>query len=91
MKEAEKERLCSIKKQIEEEENKIRRIKQKKNLEIQMGRKLALSTAELRKEIRLVIYIFRYWFYWNVFTFFRRSTEMDLFNHRWNIYVSYVI
>lgn len=52
MKEAEKERLSNIKKQIEEEEKKIRRIKQKKNLEIQMGRKLALSTAELRKEIR---------------------------------------
>lgn len=54
MKEAERERLCSIKKEIEEEENKIRRIKQKKDLEIQMGRKLALSTAELRKEIRFV-------------------------------------
>lgn len=58
MKEAEKERLCNIKKQIEEEEKKISRIKQKKNLEIQMGRKLALSTADLRKEIRFVIYIF---------------------------------
>lgn len=54
MKEAERERLCNIKKEIEEEEKKIRRIKQKKDLEIQMGRKLALSTAELRKEIRLV-------------------------------------
>jgi len=50
--------LCNIKKEIEEEEKKIRRIKQKKDLEIQMGRKLALSTAELRKEIRLVKYIF---------------------------------
>lgn len=54
MKEAERERLCNIKKEIEEEEKKIRRIKQKKDLEIQMGRKLALSTAELRKEIKLV-------------------------------------
>lgn len=54
MKEAERERLCNIKKEIEEEEKKIRRIKEKKDLEIQMGRKLALSTAELRKEIRLV-------------------------------------
>ncbi|XP_060871683.1 golgin subfamily A member 6-like protein 22 isoform X3 [Metopolophium dirhodum] len=52
VKEAERERLCNIKKEIEEEEKKIRRIKQKKDLEIQMGRKLALSTAELRKEIR---------------------------------------
>lgn len=52
VKEAERERLRSIKKEIEEEEKKIKRIKQKKNLEIQMGRKLALSTAELRKEIR---------------------------------------
>lgn len=52
MKEAEKERLCNIKKEIEEEEKKISRLKQKRNLEIQMGRKLALSTAELRKEIR---------------------------------------
>lgn len=58
MKEAERERLCNIKKEIEEEEKKIRRIKQKKDLEIQMGRKLALSTAELRKEIRLVKYIY---------------------------------
>ncbi|KAE9534304.1 hypothetical protein AGLY_008394 [Aphis glycines] len=52
VKEAERKRLCNIKKEIEEEENKIKRIKQKKDLEIQMGRKLALSTAELRKEIR---------------------------------------
>ncbi|XP_022183449.1 golgin subfamily A member 6-like protein 22 isoform X2 [Myzus persicae] len=52
VKEAERARLCNIKKEIEEEEKKIRRIKQKKDLEIQMGRKLALSTAELRKEIR---------------------------------------
>lgn len=52
MREAERERLCNIKKEIEEEEKKIRRLKQKKNLEIQMGRQLALSTAELRKEIR---------------------------------------
>jgi len=58
VKEAERERLCNIKKEIEEEEKKIRRIKQKKDLEIQMGRKLALSTAELRKEIRLVKYIY---------------------------------
>jgi len=56
VKEAERERLCNIKKEIEEEEKKIRKIKQKKDLEIQMGRKLALSTAELRKEIRLVKY-----------------------------------
>lgn len=58
MKEAERARLCNIKKEIEEEEKKIRRIKQKKDLEIQMGRKLALSTAELRKEIRFVNYIY---------------------------------
>lgn len=57
MKEAEKERLRNIKKEIEEEEKKISRLKQKKDLEIQMGRKLALSTAELRKEIRFVTYI----------------------------------
>jgi len=60
VKEAEKERLCSIKKEIEEEEKKIRRIKQKKDLKIQMGRKLALSTAELRKEIRLISKIYLY-------------------------------
>jgi len=54
VKEAERARLCSIKKDIEEEEKKIKRLKQKKNLEIQMGRKLALSTAELRNEIRLM-------------------------------------
>jgi len=53
VKQAEKERLRSIKKEIEEEEKKIRKLKQQKNLEIQMGRKLALSTAELRNEIRL--------------------------------------
>lgn len=61
MKEAEKERLRNIKKEIEEEEKKISRLKQKKNLEIQMGRKLASSTAELRKEIRLVIYLGIFW------------------------------
>lgn len=52
VKEAERERLKNIKKEIEEEEKKISRLKHKKDLEIQMGRKLALSTAELRKEIR---------------------------------------
>ncbi|XP_025419289.1 golgin subfamily A member 6-like protein 1 isoform X2 [Sipha flava] len=52
VKEAERERLRNIKKEIEEEEKKISRLKQKKNLKIQMSRKLALSTAELRKEIR---------------------------------------
>ncbi|VVC24641.1 Protein of unknown function DUF4659 [Cinara cedri] len=52
VKEAEKERLRNIKKEIEAEEKKINRLKQKKSLEIQMGRKLALNTAELRKEIR---------------------------------------
>lgn len=57
VKEAERERLCNIKKEIEAEEIKINRLKQKKSLEIQMGRKLALSTAELRKEIRYVKYI----------------------------------
>lgn len=62
VKEAERLRLCNIKKEIDEEEKKIRRIKQKKDLEIQMGRKLALSTAELRKEIRLVkiVYFINY-------------------------------
>lgn len=54
VKEAEKKRLCNIKQEIEAEEKKINRLKQKKSLEIQMGRKLALSTAELRKEIRYV-------------------------------------
>lgn len=54
VKEAENERLQNIKKEIEEEEKKIRRLKQKKCLEIEMGRKLALSTAELRNEIRSV-------------------------------------
>lgn len=58
MKEAEKERLCNIKQEIEAEEKKINRLKQKRSLEIQMGRKLALSTAELRKEIRYVICIY---------------------------------
>jgi len=54
VKEAERKRLCNIKKEIEEEEKKIKRLKQKKNLKLQMGRKLALSTAELRKEIQLI-------------------------------------
>ncbi|XP_050436102.1 trichohyalin-like isoform X1 [Adelges cooleyi] len=52
LKELERQRLCSIKKEIEDEEKKISRIKQKKNWEIQMSRKLASSTAELRNEIR---------------------------------------
>ncbi|XP_050532842.1 trichohyalin-like isoform X1 [Daktulosphaira vitifoliae] len=52
IKELENERLCIIKKEIEEEEDRIRRIREKKNLEIQMSRKLASSTAELRNEIR---------------------------------------
>jgi hypothetical protein len=70
VKEAERERLRNIKKEIEEEEKKISRLKQKKNLKIQMSRKLALSTAELRKEIRLVIWVFKYF----VFKFYIFNT-----------------